>query len=158
MENKFFLHRIQRENGTVTKGTEVHDAIDSAILSYHSRMKLAYGGNPEITFMDCKITDSNGAIIEKYNETYNAEPGAENIFYQHYIRVEGETITKNIDVCADYIAAKAAQHQQLEYGYGNPKHPGVTMVSCMITDASGAVLMDETWRAPEPEPDVTQNE
>jgi hypothetical protein len=156
MIEKFFLHRIQKENGTISKGIEIHDTLNSAILSYHGRMKLAYGANPAITFMDCKITDGNGAIIGEYNETYNAEPGAENTFFQHYIRVDGETITKNIDVCADYNAAKSAQHQQLEYGYGNPRHPGVTMVSCMITDKSGAVLADETWRAPEP--DVIPNE
>ena len=149
--DKYFLHRIQLENGTVAKGIEVHDTLDSAILAYHGRMKLAYGANSAIAFMDCKITDSNGAIIGKYNETYNDEPGAENTFFQHYIRVDGETITKNIDVCDDFNAAKSAYHQQLEYGYGNPQHTGVTMVSCMITDKSGDVLMDETWRAPEPE-------
>ena len=151
MENKFFLHRIQRENGSISKGIEVHDTLDSAILAYHGRMKLAYGGNPAITFMDCKITDSSGNVVGKYNETWNAESGDENTFFQHYIRVDGETIAKNIDVFEGYNAAKSAQHQQLEYGYGNPQHPGVTMVSCMITDQSGAVLMDETWRAPEPE-------
>ena len=156
MDNKYFLHRIQRENGVLSKGIEVHDTLDSAIRSYHGRMKLAYGANPAITLMDCKITDSNGAIIGKYNETYNAEPVTENTFFQHYIRVDGETITKNIDVCADYNAAKAAQHQQLEYGYGNPQHSGVTMVSCMVTDKSGDVLMDETWRAPEPKPEPNE--
>ena len=149
--DKYFLHRIQRENGVLAKGIEVHDTLDSAILSYHGRMKLAYGANPAIAFMDCKITDGNGAIVGKYNEVWNAQPSAENTFFQHYIRVEGETITKNIDVCADHNAAKSAYHQQLEYGYGNQQHPGVTMVSCMITDTSGDVLMDETWRAPEPE-------
>jgi hypothetical protein len=149
MIEKYFMHRIQQENGSFSKGIEIHDTLDSAILSYHGRLKLAYGANPAITFMDCKITDSNGAIIGKYNETYSNDPGAENTFFQHYIRVDRETITKNIDVCADYNAAKAAQHQQLEYGYGNPQHPGVTMVSCMITDKSGAVLMDETWKRPD---------
>ena len=160
MIEKFFLHRIQKENGTISKGIEVHDTLDGAILSYHGRMKLAYGANPAITFMDCKITDGNGAIIGKNNETYNAEPDAENTFFQHYIRVDGETITKNIDAFTNYNAAKAAQHQQLEYGYGNPQHPGVTMVSCMITDASGAVLTAETWQAqeaPESEQDMTPN-
>lgn len=143
--DKYFLHRIQRENGTIAKGIEVHDTLDGAILSYHGRLKLAYGGNPAITFMDCKITDSNGNVVGKYNETWNAESGDGNTFFQHYIRADGETVTKNIDVFATYAAAKSAQHQQLEYGYGNPQHPGVTMVSCMITDTSGAVLMDETW-------------
>lgn len=158
MDNKYFLHRIQRENDSISKGIEIHDTLDSAILSYHGRMKLAYGASPAITFMDCKITDSNGAVVGKYNETYNADTDEENTFFQHYIWQDGETITKNIDVCADYNAAKAAQHQQLEYGYGNPQHHGVSMVSCMITDKSGAVLMDETWNAqeaPEPNQDVT---
>lgn len=155
---KFFVHRIQKTNGIWNKGIEIHDTLDSAIFSYHGRMKLAYGANLAIAFMDCKITDSSGNIVGAYNETWNAESGEQNTFFQHYIRVDGETITKNIDVCADYNAARSAQHQQLEYGYGNPQHPGVTMVSCMITDTSGAVLMDETWRAPESESDGTPNE
>ena len=56
MIEKYFMHRIQKENGSFSKGIEIHDTLDSAILSYHGRMKLAYGANPAITFMDCKIT------------------------------------------------------------------------------------------------------
>ena len=51
---KYFLHRIQIQSGTLSKGIEVHDTLAAAILAYHGRMKLAYGGNPDVTFLNCK--------------------------------------------------------------------------------------------------------
>ena len=150
---KYFLHRIQIQNGTLSKGIEVHDTLAAAILSFHGRMKLAYGANPDVTFMSCKITDGSGIVLSGYNETYNANPGV-NAFYLHYIRKDGDTITKGIDACASYGAAKAALHGQMEYGYDNTRFPGVNYVSCMITDMTGTVFMPETWeKASEPEPE-----
>jgi hypothetical protein len=145
---KYFLHRIQKENGNISKGIEVHDTLDSAVLSYHGRMKLAYGGNPAITFMSCKITDGNGNVLPEYNEAWKSEDG-ENTFFMHYIRLDGETFTKGIDVCASFDAAKASRHAQMEYGYSNPNHAIVSYVSCMITDMSGTIMMPETWEKQE---------
>jgi hypothetical protein len=31
MENKFFLHRIRKENGLYSTGIEVHDTLEAAI-------------------------------------------------------------------------------------------------------------------------------
>ena len=64
MEQKYFMHRIKKENGTYTKGIEVHDTLDSAIGSFHAYMKQGYGNpdNPNLTFVSCKVTDSNGYV------------------------------------------------------------------------------------------------
>ncbi len=154
MEEKFFLHRIQEENGTFSKGIEIHDAKDTAILSFWGRMKLAYGGNPAITFMSCKITDINGNVVTPYNLTWNAEEQYENKFFMHHIRLDGETFTKDIDICDTFDAARSAYAAQMEYGYNNPRHANVAFVSCEITDRSGSVMIpfDETWK-PEEEPE-----
>lgn len=145
---KYFLHRIQKENGSYSKGIEVHDSLESAVLSYHGRMKNAYGGNPAITFMSCKITDGNGSVLPDYNETWNSEDG-ENTFFMHHIRLDGETFSKDVDVCTDFNAAKASRHAQMEYGYNNTRHANVSFVSCMITDMSGTIFLPETWVKPE---------
>lgn len=145
---KYFMHRIQLENGSYSKGIEVHDTKESAILSFWGRVKLAYGASPEITFMHCKITDSDGNVVQPYNLTWNAGEEYDNKFFMHHIRLEGETFTKDIDVCDTFNAARAAYAAQMEYGYDNGKFPNVTLVSCEITDRSGSVMkpFDETWK------------
>ena len=150
METKYFLHRIQRANGAFDKGTEVHDTLDAAILSFHGRMKLA--GMSELDFLSCMITDGSGSVVRPFAETWKAEEVAGNTFFMHYIRNDGGTYTKGIDVCNSYDAAKAAFHAQMEYGYENKKHQEVTFVSCQITDITGAILMAETWNLPDPKP------
>ena len=147
MDEKYFLHRIQEENGTFSKGIEIHDTKDAAVLSFWGRMKLAYGASA-VTFMSCKITDVNGNVIDpRYNLNWNAESEYENKFFLHHIRQDGETITKDIDVCDTFDAARSAYAAHMEYGYNNSKHPNVTFVSCEITDRSGSVMQpfDETW-------------
>ena len=155
MTEKYFLHRIQEENNAFSKGIEVHDTMDAAILSFWGRMKLAYGGNPAITFMSCKITDVNGAVVDRYNLTWNANADAENKIFLHHIRLDGENYNKDIDICESFDAARAAFAAHMEYGYNNTKHPNVSLVSCEITDRSGTVLQPfaETWVKPEPEPE-----
>lgn len=144
---KYFLHRIQKENGAFTKGIEVHDSLDSAVLSYHGRMKTAYGANPSMTFVSCAITDGNGNIVYPYCETWVKDrEQAENKFFMHYIRVDGSVFTKGIDALEYYDAAKASFHAQMEYGYDNPQHQNVSFVSCMITDMlSGEIIKSGTW-------------
>ena len=155
MEEKFFLHRIQMENDTFSKGIEIHDTKDAAILSFWGRMKLAYGGNPAIAFMSCKITDINGNVVTPYDLTWNAEADFDNRFFMHHIRLDGETFTKDIDICVTFDAARAAYAAQMEYGYNNPRHQSVNFVSCQITDRSGSVMVpfDETWKKQEEEPE-----
>lgn len=33
------MHRIKEENGSITKGIEVHDSLTSAVRAFHSYMK-----------------------------------------------------------------------------------------------------------------------
>ena len=150
MESKFFLHRIQRNNGVFDKGVEVHDTLDAAILSYHGRMKLA--GTSGIDFLSCMVTDGSGSVRRTFAETWKQGAEEGNIFFMHYIRNDGGTYTKGIDVFNSYDAAKSAFHAQMEYGYENTKHKNVTFVSCQITDITGAILMTETWNLPDPAP------
>ena len=143
------------ENGTFSKGIEIHDTKDAAIISFWGRMKLAFGGNPSITFMSCKITDINGNVVAPYDLTWNAEADFDNRFFMHHIRLDGETFTKDIDICVTFDAARAAYAAQMEYGYNNSRHPSVNFVSCQITDRSGSVMVpfDETWKKQEEQPE-----
>ena len=155
METKFFMHRIKKENGEYNKGIEVHDTLDSAILSFHAQMKLAYD-NPQasgVTFVSCKITDGNGNVVRPYEASWKKYAHEVNTFFMHYIRHDGESYTKGVDVCADFDSARRAFHAQMEYGYGNTKFPNVSFVSCLISDMSGFSLMDDTWNKPDPEPE-----
>lgn len=159
MEQKYFMHRIQETNGVFTKGIEIHDTKDAAILSFWGRMKLAYGGS-DATFVSCKITDINGTVITPYDLTWNATPEFANKFFMHHIRKDGDTFTKDIDVCDTFDAARAAYAAQMEYGYNNSRHANVELVSCKITDRSGSVMtpFNETWAKPEPEPEPEQEQ
>ena len=151
---KYFMHRIQEENGSYIKGIEVHDTLEAAILSFWGRMKLAFGASG-VTFMSCKITDSNGGTVDPYDLTWNADANHANAFFLHHIRLDGETFTKDIDLCDSYDAAKASYAAQMEYGYNNPHHSNTCFVSCEIVNKDGVVMLpfNGTWVKPEPEPE-----
>ena len=71
----------------------------------------------------------------------------ENKFFLHEIKRTGETINKGIVVADTYDAAKQGYHAYLgAYAYGHETN--TDFVSCMITDMSGMVLLQETWLAP----------
>ena len=154
---KYFLHRIQRANGDFTKGIEVHETLDAAVLSFWGRMKLAYGKS-EIDFVSCKITDETGAIVAPYDMTWlqEGEP-QENKFFLHHIRKDGNSYDKDIDVLNSEIAYGDFA-AQMEYGYGNTRYPNVSFVSCYITDllSGGMVLQHAAWVKPEPEPEPAE--
>jgi len=78
----------------------------------------------------------------------------ENQFYVHEIRGKNNVIdNKGIVVAETYDNARQGYHAYLgAYAYGN--NPDTDFVSCMITDKTGAVLMAETWNAPQPEPNA----
>ena len=158
MVEKFFLHRIQKENGDYSKGIEVHDTLDSAVRAFWGRMKLGFNNPsyPNMTFVSCKITDGSGNTINPYNMTWLKEPEEGNTFFMHHIMLDGATFSKNIDVCNDFDYARYSYAATMEFGYGNPAHPDVTFVSCEITDINGMILdpFSGTWNAPEPEPEV----
>lgn len=154
---KFFMHRIQKDNGTYTAGIEVHDTLDAAVLSFWGRMKTAYNNasNPTMQFVSCKVTDENGSVIGGYNLTWiRSGSEGENKYFLHHIRLDGETYNKGIDVSETFDAARSAFAAQMEYGYNNGKFPNVKMVSCEITNSAGFVLQPfaETWTKPEEEP------
>ena len=153
---KYYLHRIQKQNGTYTKGIEVYDNLDGAILSFWGRMKTGYNNPayPGMTFVSCKITDTEGTAYGKYNRTWlDPDEPPVNVFFLHSIRTEGETVTKGIDIYENKNAAIVAYASAMEYGYENPKHADVDFVACEITDllSGGMVLSEDRWKKPEAE-------
>lgn len=73
-----------------------------------------------------------------------------NKFFLHQIKQTKGTIDKGIVVKDTFDGAKQSYHAYLgAYAYG--QNADTDFVSCMITDMSGAILMDETWKAPEEE-------
>ena len=145
MENKFFLHRIRKDGDNYTMGIEVHDTLDAAIQSFHSQMKMAYNNPsyPNMKYVSCMVTDGQGNVVQDYNETWNITN--DSVFFVHYIRHDGETYTKGIDVYDDYGTACRNFHSQMEYGYGNSKFPNVSFVASRITGASGVTHKSECW-------------
>ena len=145
MENKFFLHRIRKDGDTYTAGIEVHDTLDAAIQSFHSQMKMAYNNPsyPNMVYVSCMVTDEQDNIVPGYNETWNK--GKVHDFFVHYIRHDGDTYTKNIDVFTDYSSACRAFHTQLEYGYNNTKFPNITFVAGKIAGGNGITYKTESW-------------
>ena len=72
----------------------------------------------------------------------------ENKFFLHQIKKTGDNFDKGIAVKGTFAAAKQGYHAYLgAYAYGQSAE--TSFVSCMITDMSGAVLLEETWLAPE---------
>ena len=151
MENKFFLHRIRKDNGTYTAGIEVHDTLDAAVQSFHAQMKMAYNNPlyPNMTFVSCMVTDENDNIVSRYNETWTNEEGSD--FFVHYIRHSGETYTKGIEICQNFDDANRSFHTHMEYGYGNSKFPDITFVAAKITGVSGIAHKQEGWVKPDTE-------
>lgn len=145
MEDKFFLHRIRKDNGNYTMGIEVHDTLNSAIQSFHSQMKMAYNNPsyPNMTYVSCMVTDEQDNVVPGFSETWNKEKTRD--FFVHYIRHDGENYTKGIDVIADYGSACRSYHTQLEYGYGNSRFPNISFVSSKITTGNGLVRKGEYW-------------
>lgn len=74
----------------------------------------------------------------------------ENQFYIHEIRGNNNIIdNKGIVVAETYDSARQGYHAYLgAYAYGHDEN--TDFVSAMITDKTGAVLMAETWNAPQP--------
>ena len=70
-ENKFFMHRIKRTNGTYDKGIVVKDTFEAAKQSYHAYLgAYAYGQNASTDFVSCMITDKLSGIV-LMEETWN---------------------------------------------------------------------------------------
>lgn len=88
-----------------------------------------------------------------------------NIFFLHQIKRTNSAFDKGIVVKnlerqdgetdeslskRNYEAAKQGYHAYLgAYAYG--QNAQTDFVQCQITDMSGAILMEETWKSPEPQ-------
>ena len=71
----------------------------------------------------------------------------ENNFFLHQIKRTDGTFSKGIVISGTYDAARQGYHAYLgAYAYGHEQN--TDFVQCMITDMSGATLMQETWIAP----------
>ena len=88
-----------------------------------------------------------------------------NVFFMHRIKRTDNAYDKGIEVKdlarqagesdealsqRNFEAAKQSYHAYLG-AYAYWQSATTDFVSCEITDLSGARLLDETWRAPEPE-------
>lgn len=156
MENKYFMHRIKEENGEFTKGIEVHDTLDAAILSYYSYGVYANNNPlyPNVTFVSRKITDMYGNVVGKYSNAWNRSyEDLASVYFMHYIRKDGDSFTKGIDACSTIEEARLSFDAQMAYGYGNTKFPNVSHVSCMIDSKYGTAEQQDVWNEPEPEPE-----
>ena len=70
-ENTFFLHQIKCTNGVYSKGIVVHETYDAALQGYHAYLgAYAYGHEQGTDFVDCAVTDRNGATLIR--ETWKA--------------------------------------------------------------------------------------
>jgi hypothetical protein len=155
MMEKYFFHRIKAEGTVFNKGIEIHDSLDSAIRAFYGYWTYAFNNAPSVTLVSCRITDGSGAVVGKYDMTWLKAGVTGNKFFMHYIRHDGDTFAKNIDIFDDFDAAKGAFGAQMAYGYENPNHANVDFVSCQITDMYGATCepYNDTWNKPEPEPE-----
>ena len=71
MENKYFIHRIKRNGGTITKGILVADTYDIAKQKYRAYLEAyAYGHEKGTDFVSCMVSDLYGAIL--LHETWNS--------------------------------------------------------------------------------------
>ena len=72
----------------------------------------------------------------------------ENKFFLHEVKRTNGTFSKGIVIADTYDAAKQGYHAYLgAYAYGHES--GTDFVQAMITDMSGATLLQESWKAPE---------
>lgn len=145
MENKFFLHRIRKDGDTYACGIEIHDTLDAAIQAFHSQMKMAYNNPsyPNMTYVSCMVTDEEDKVVPGYSETWEKEKVRD--FFVHYIRHDGDTYSKGIEVKSNYGDACRSYHTYLEYGYGNTRFQNVTFVANKITSSSGLAHKSEAW-------------
>lgn len=74
------------------------------------------------------------------------------MFFMHQIKHTNGAYDKGIVVKETFEGAKQSYHAYLgAYAYG--QNAQTDFVSCMISDEKGVILMNETWKAAEPEPE-----
>lgn len=64
MELQYFVSTIHRDGGNFTKGIQIFDNRDAAILAMHNEFTAwGYGKKPSCDYVCAYIHDSNGAVI-----------------------------------------------------------------------------------------------
>ena len=72
------------------------------------------------------------------------------MYFVHRIRKTNNVYDKGIEIKETLEAAKQSYHAYLgAYAYG--QNPQTDFVSAMISDETGAILMNECWKAVQPE-------
>lgn len=72
------------------------------------------------------------------------------MFFLHQIKHTNDTYDKGIVVKETFEAAKQSYHAYLgAYAYG--QNPQTDFVSCMISNEDGTILLNECWKAVQPE-------
>jgi hypothetical protein len=68
-------------------------------------------------------------------------------YFLHRIQKDGGAFTKGIEVHDNLDDAIRSFWGRMKSAYNNPQNPGMTFVSCKITDETGAVLpkYNDTW-------------
>ena len=75
------------------------------------------------------------------------------MYFLHQIKHTNNAYEKGIVVKDNLEDAKQGYHAYLgAYAYGHDAN--TDFVSAMITDENGAVLLNETWKAEQPEPNA----
>lgn len=75
------------------------------------------------------------------------------MYFLHQIKHTDTAYDKGIVVKDTFEAAKQAYHAYLgAYAYG--QHAKTDFVSCMISDESGAILLNESWTKATEEPEA----
>lgn len=69
MPEKYFLHQIKRTNGEFSKGIVVADTFEAAKQGYHAYLgAYAYGHDANTDYVQCMITNMNGARLDPYSD------------------------------------------------------------------------------------------
>lgn len=77
MDKKFFVHEA-RLGATSQKGIVICDTEDEAKQTYHAYLgAYAYGHDPNTTFCQAMITDTDGAILQPETWRVTAEEPVE---------------------------------------------------------------------------------
>ena len=75
------------------------------------------------------------------------------MYFVHRIRKTNNVYDKGIEIKETLDDAKQSYHAQLgAYAYNHD--PNTDFVSCMISDESGAILLNETWRKVTEQPEA----
>ena len=78
MELQYFVSTIHRDGGTFTKGIQIFDNRDAAILAMHNEFTAwGYGKKETCDYVCAFINDSNGAVVRPPEVWQKATDGSD---------------------------------------------------------------------------------